>query len=167
VPVELSCELKNVSRYTTQLRQEAASLLRLLGREYCELSILLTGDRRMRALNSYYRFRARPTDVLSFAQTGEGEAGIVLAPDEYRPPDAILLGDVAISLETATRQAREMRQRVSQRLRTLLIHGVLHLLGYDHERSADAKLMFDYQDKLEAALEQAANTVQTAPEHPR
>jgi rRNA maturation RNase YbeY len=168
VPVELSCDLKRASRYTTLLREEAAILMRLVGEENCELSILLTGDRRMKRLNSYYRYRDRPTDVLSFAQGEIAEAAITLGPDEYRPPDANLIGDVAISLETATRQAREMRQSVSQRLRTLLVHGVLHLLGYDHERSkADARLMFDYQNKLEAALEEAVKTTPTAGEQAR
>ncbi len=167
MPVELSCDLKGASRHTTQMRAEAALLMRLVDREDCELSILLTGDRRIKQLNAYYRFRGIPTDVLSFAQAAQGEAEITLAPDEYRPPDAILLGDVVISLETATRQAREMRESVSRRLRTLLVHGVLHLLGYDHERSADAKVMFEYQDRLTAALEEAAKPAQTVPEPPR
>jgi rRNA maturation RNase YbeY len=51
-----------------------------------------------------------------------------------------------------------MRKTIGRRLRTLLIHGVLHLLGYDHQRSkADAQVMFDYQDRLEARLEEAVN----------
>jgi len=168
VPVELSCDLRGASRYATLLRREAAALMRLLEREDCELSILLTSDRRMKQLNSYYRFRNRPTDVLSFAPDNEAEAAIVLGPGEYRPVDAILMGDIAISLETAVRQACELRQSVSLRLRTLLVHGVLHLLGYDHEGPrADAKLMFDYQDKLEAALDEAFKTTQTASEQAR
>jgi rRNA maturation RNase YbeY len=157
--------LKRASRYTRLLREEAEALMHLVGREDCELSILLTGDRRMKQLNINYRFLARPTDVLSFAQIEEGESdAFPAAPGEYRPPDAKPLGDVVISLETAARQAREMRQSTSQRLRTLLVHGFLHLLGYDHERSkSDAAAMFGYQDKLEAALEEAVKTAQTAP----
>jgi rRNA maturation RNase YbeY len=153
--------VKGASRYTRSLREDAAALLHLLGREYCELSILLTDDRHIRELNANYRFLLRPADVLSFAPDNDAEAAIVLGPGEYRPPDAILIGDVVISLETATRQAREMRQTVLRRLRTLLVHGVLHLLGYDHERSkGDAKLMFDYQYKLEDALDEAVKTLQ-------
>jgi rRNA maturation RNase YbeY len=167
VPVELSCDLKRVSRYTTQLRHEAELLLRLVGREDCELSILLTGDQRMRQLNAYYRFRSQPTDVLSFGQDAKEEASITLGEGEYRPPDAILLGDVAISLETAARQAREMRQSLSRRLRTLLVHGVLHLLGYDHQRAADAKVMFEYQERLEAALEETVKSNPAPFEPPR
>lgn len=131
--------------------------MRLAGREDCELSILLTSDRRMRQLNAYYRFRDRPTDVLSFGQMTDGDlGGFATAPGEYRPADSILLGDVVISLDTAARQAREMNISVAQRLRTLLVHGFLHLLGHDHERSKDARIMFEYQDRLESALEQSA-----------
>jgi probable rRNA maturation factor len=164
VPVELSCDLKDVSRYTRILREEAAALIRLLGREDCELSILLTSDRRMKQLNRYYRYLDRATDVLSFAQIEDGQTdAFAAAPGEYRPPDAKPLGDVVISLETALRQAREMRETVGRRLRTLLVHGVLHLLGYDHVRSkAAARLMFDYQERLEAMLEEALKPNQTA-----
>ena len=134
--------------------------MHLVGREDCELSILLTGDRRIKELNVNYRFLARPTDVLSFAQVEEGQRdAFAAAPGEYRPPDARPLGDVVISLETAARQAREVGQTTSQRLRTLLVHGFLHLLGYDHQRSkADAAAMFGYHDQLEAFLEAAAKT---------
>jgi rRNA maturation RNase YbeY len=159
VPVEVSCDVKGAGRYTRALREDAAALMRLLGREDCELSVLLTGDLHIKQLNANYRYLIRPTDVLSFAPDSDAEASIVLGPGEYRPPDAILLGDVVISLETAARQAREMGQSVGRRLRTLLVHGVLHLLGYDHERSKpDAKLMFDYQYQLEDALDEALKT---------
>jgi rRNA maturation RNase YbeY len=168
VPVEVSCEVKSAGRYTHVLREEAAALMRLLEHEDCELSILLTNDLRMRRLNAYYRFRDRPTDVLSFAQSDKGEGAFPVVGEEYRPPDANLIGDVVISLETAVRQARDMRQSASRRLRTLLVHGVLHLLGYDHERSrGDAKAMFELQDKLESALEETFKSVPTAGGHPQ
>lgn len=78
----------------------------------------------MRVLNREWRGKDRPTDVLSFAQQ-EGPGG---APDG-------LLGDVVISLDTACRQAAERGSRVGPEADRLLIHGVLHLLGYDHECS--------------------------------
>jgi rRNA maturation RNase YbeY len=163
VPVEVSCDVKGADRHARLLREEAPVLLRLLDREYCELSILLTGDRHIRQLNAEYRYLIRATDVLSFAPDNPAEASIVLGEGEYRPPDAILIGDVVISLETAMRQARELKQSVGKRLRSLLVHGVLHLLGYDHERSkGDAKLMFDYQFRLEDALEAEFKSVQPA-----
>jgi rRNA maturation RNase YbeY len=157
--------LKRASRYTRVLREEAEALMRLVGREDCELSIVLTGDRRIKQLNINYRYLSHPTDVLSFAQIDAGQTdAFAAAPGEYRPPDAKPLGDVVISVETAARQAHQMGQNTSRRLRTLLIHGMLHLLGYDHERSkSGAAVMFDYQDQLEAALDAAVKTTRTAP----
>jgi rRNA maturation RNase YbeY len=70
-----------------------------------------------------------------------------------QPPEVSVIGDVVISIETAARQAGESGQSIERRLRALLVHGVLHLLGYDHERSAaGAKLMFGRQAELEAML---------------
>jgi len=96
-----------------------------------ELSLVLVSDAVMRRLNRQWRGADRPTDVLSFAQV-EGQGG---APEG-------LLGDVVISVDTARRQARERAAPLARELDRLLIHGVLHLLGYDHERSpADAQRM--------------------------
>ena len=79
----------------------------------------------MRDLNRRHRGRDRTTDVLAFAQR-EGIA---------RPPDG-LLGDVVISVDTARRQAAERGASPAHEAERLLVHGLLHLLGYDHERSA-------------------------------
>ncbi len=96
-----------------------------------ELSLVLVSDAVMRRLNRDWRGKDRPTDVLSFAQA-EGPGG---AP-------AGLLGDVVISLDTARRQAAERAAPLGSELDRLLVHGVLHLLGYDHERSpAEARRM--------------------------
>ena len=92
---------------------------------------MLVSDAVMRNLNRQWRSADRPTDVLSFAQ-GEGAGG---AP-------AGLLGDVVISIDTARRQAAARAEPLGAELDRLLIHGVLHLLGYDHERSpAEARRM--------------------------
>ncbi len=161
MPVELSSDLKQGSSYKRALREDAEILMRLIERENCELSILLTSDLHMRRLNSYYRFRDQPTDVLAFVQMEEGKPeGFGLAPGEYRPADSMLLGDVVISLETAARQARALKLAVARRLRTLLVHGVLHLLGYDHEVRAEAAVMFEFQDRLEKALDEASRNAE-------
>lgn len=80
-----------------------------------ELSILITDDREIRKLNRDFRFKDKATDVLSF-------------PME----DDFLLGDVVISLDTAKRQAKEFNCTVKAELQRLLVHGLLHLLGYEH-----------------------------------
>jgi len=83
------------------------------------VAVLLTGDREMRDLNWRFRGKAYSTDVLSF-------------PPLFDTHD--FSGDIAVSLETAARNARRYRHSLSRELRILLLHGILHLAGYDHER---------------------------------
>ena len=102
------------------------------------MSVTLVSDPEMRKLNRRWRNQDRPTDVLAFAQEGP-------APD--------LLGDVVISLPAARRQARERGHALEEELRTLLIHGVLHLLGHDHERGgAPARRMRQQEADLRKSL---------------
>jgi len=127
----------------TAVRRDAAHLLALLAVD-AELSVALVSDAEMQALNRDYRATDRPTDVLAFALR-EGE-GAHLHDD--------VLGDVVISLDTAVRQAAARGHAVAAEVRFLLAHGLLHLLGYDHERSpAEARRMFARQRALLRAIE--------------
>jgi len=101
-------------------------VLSALGLSGMELSVLLIDDAGMQELNRQYRGQDRPTDVLSFSQL-EGEGG----------GEGQLLGDVVISVETARRQAVRHRLSLEEEMALLLIHGTLHLAGYDHERSPE------------------------------
>ncbi|MCS6302394.1 MAG: rRNA maturation RNase YbeY [Nitrospira sp.] len=101
-------------------------VLSAVGESRSELSLELIGERRMRRLNREYRKKDRPTDVLAFPIR---EA---VMPRGMRPVTQ-MLGDVVISLPTAVRQAREARRSIDDELAMLLVHGVLHLCGYDHE----------------------------------
>ena len=95
-----------------------------------ELSLLLCGDEEIRSLNDSFRGFDCPTDVLAFnvdETPGEGE-------------EVSLLGDLAISEERALEQAREMGYSIKRELTLLLSHGILHLLGYEHEESEMKKL---------------------------
>ncbi len=118
----------------------------------CELSLTLTSDQSIRALNRDYRNKDRPTDVLSFSQLEERGS----APPDPRAVANIkgmALGDVVISIDTALAQADDYGVEPEERLRTLLIHGFLHLLGYDHERSpAEARKMFARERQLAALM---------------
>ena len=96
-----------------------------------ELSLLLCDDDTIHPLNRDYRGKDKPTDVLSFAQR-EGEFAFV---------DDNLLGDVIISMDTTVRQAAERNHSVETELRVLLVHGILHLLGYDHIEDDEAEIM--------------------------
>jgi probable rRNA maturation factor len=107
-----------------RLRGLAAAFLKQLGRDE-ELSVLVTTDAQIKRLNGTWRGKRQPTDVLSFG----GAAG---SPS---------LGDVVISLDTARRQGRERHKTLSDELARLLAHGVLHLLGHDHEQPAEARRM--------------------------
>src|SRR5262249_14459763 len=109
----------------TRVAGRGRRLLAALRLPDAELSLLLVSDAVMRRLNRDWRGAGRPTDVLSFAHA-EGPGGA----------RAGLLGDVVISVDTARRQAAERAAPLGAELDRLLIHGVLHLLGYDHERSA-------------------------------
>lgn len=110
-----------------------------------ELSLVITGDRGIRRINRDYLGKDRPTNVISFAMN-EGEYGGV-------NPD--LLGDVIISADTAAREAEEGGLPFWHRLCFLVIHGVLHITGYDHERSgeAEARRMEEKERELFALLE--------------
>ena len=117
-----------VVRQTT-LVHLAERVLAAVGESRSELSLELTGDRRMRRLNREYRKKDRPTDVLAFPIR---EA---VMPRGVRPVTTRMLGDVVISLPTAVRQALEAGRSIDDELTMLLVHGVLHLCGYDHERN--------------------------------
>ncbi len=106
-----------------ELSQDADQLLAQAGQADSELSIALTNDPGIQALNGSYREKDQATDVLSFHQDHPG-----------------LLGDLVISLDTARSQARAREHSLRAELRILMVHGLLHLLGYDHERSPEAHL---------------------------
>lgn len=97
-----------------------------------ELSISLVGADEIAVLNEQYRGVVGPTDVLSF---GCDE------PEPVESDEPIAIGDVVIAPEVAEKQAAELAQTVESELDLLLVHGVLHLLGYDHEDDADALVM--------------------------
>lgn len=111
------------------LRKVAQTILNVLGCPDAELSIVIVNDRQIRVINRDYLQRDKPTNVISFAmQEGEG-AGV----------SPLLLGDVVISAETAARDAAEAGVSFASELYFLLLHGILHLLGYDHERGSAAE----------------------------
>jgi probable rRNA maturation factor len=107
-----------------------------------EVSVLVTDDAALHELNRDYRGVDAPTDVLSFAAEEES-LGETAQPAFVLPPDAPrYLGDIAISFERVAAQAAEYGHSAERELAYLAAHGVLHLLGYDHERGAgDAAAM--------------------------
>ena len=116
------------------LRQEEVA-------EQTELSLLITDDEAIRELNRRFRGVDAPTDVLAFG--AETEEHFVSAPES--PP---YLGDVVISYQRALAQAEELGHTVAKELKLLVIHGILHLLGYDHQEEADARKMRERESKM-------------------
>ena len=104
--------------------------LTMEGVEDREVSVLLTDDREIQALNRTYRGRDKPTDVLAFAMD-EAEDGAVDGS----------LGDVVISVERAELQSSQRRVSLEHELELLAVHGTLHLLGYDHAEPDAARIM--------------------------
>lgn len=127
--VYLRVRLTRFAVRQTTLAHLAERVLSAVGESRSELSLELTGDRRMQRLNREYRKKDRPTDVLAFPIR---EAAL---PRVVRPVTP-MLGDVVISLPTAVRQAKEAGRSIDIELAMLLVHGVLHLCGYDHERNS-------------------------------
>lgn len=113
------------------LRKRGASVLRAVGRARDELTLSLVGDDEIRELNRDYRGKRRATDVLSFS----------LLEGEDTSHRGKLLGDVVISLDTARRQARGQRRSLDEVVAKLLIHGLLHVIGHDHQVDAEARAM--------------------------
>jgi rRNA maturation RNase YbeY len=130
MPVVIGMRLTRWQLRLGHLKRLASRILHSVGEAEDLHSLEIVGDGRMRRLNRMFRHRDKTTDVLAFA-TREGPG-----------PHSLLLGDVVISLPQAIRQARRHQQGIDHELVVLLIHGILHLCGYDHERSeAEAQRM--------------------------
>lgn len=111
-------------------------------------SILLTDDAEVHALNAEWRSKDKPTNVLSFPMLERAEL-LALAPDG--PPE--LLGDIVLALETCTREAEDKGISLEHHAAHLIVHGLLHLAGYDHETSPeDARIMESLEIKALAQM---------------
>jgi len=115
-------------RAKVRLAVEAALVGRRL-RRGAHLSVVLTDDRMVRRLNRDFRGRDKPTNVLAFAER------------DAATPDPASLGDVVLARGTVAREARVQGKTLAQHTAHLVVHGTLHLLGFDHERAADAQKM--------------------------
>ena len=107
-----------------------------------EMGLVITDQARVQELNRTYRREDRPTDVLAFYMTPEEGKGGSEQPPFVVPPDGVThLGEVVISYPQAAIQAQEHRHPVAKELAVLIVHGVLHLLGHDHERPEQKREM--------------------------
>ncbi len=107
-----------------------------------ELSLVLTDDREIRDLNRRWRGKDAPTNVLSFAASLARPA----------PEAPLVLGDVVLAFETVRREAAAQGKPLADHVRHLIVHGVLHLLGHDHEKARDAARMERLECEILARL---------------
>jgi len=128
------------------LRRVTAETLRREGIEgEVALSVVITDDEAVRELNLQFRDVDAPTDVLAF---GSGEEGDFVTP----PGESVYLGDVVISYPRAVAQAEEYGHSINRELALLAVHGVLHLLGYDHVDEAERMEMWARQNEILGSL---------------
>lgn len=134
--------IKNTQRkipvHLQQLKKDAQTVLRILRYEDYDLGIWLTTNKTIREYNRDYRHKDKATDILSFSYHPELKAGERIQPKE---PEDKNLGDLIISVEYVNTVAQEMSVSLHKRMQVLLVHGICHLLGYDHENDADYKVM--------------------------
>jgi probable rRNA maturation factor len=165
IPIDILTESRVEARFGPALRrglaafvQQAAQAAQLKG----GISILLTDDREIRRLNREFRHKDKATDVLSFpASSANGHA--------------LMSGDLAISIESATRQAKEQGHALATELRILILHGLLHLAGFDHEtdcgqmarKEAALRLRLNLQPGLIERSEAGSNPPTHPPRSPR
>ena len=114
---------------TPHIKRQLSRAMTYLGCQDQELSVVFANDGLLHELNHTYRNKDRPTNVLAFPQY----------PVEATGPAGDLLGDIVVSLATAEREAKTLEQPLEHRVIYLIIHGLLHLLGYDHEQSEAAQ----------------------------
>lgn len=127
-------------------RAARAALMAGVPSSCVEASILLADDATVRQLNDRYRHRDMPTNVLSFPQQ-DGEAAAPVSEDGN-----ILLGDVVVAFETVCAEAAHEGKTVADHLCHMIVHGILHLLGYDHQNNAEAERMEHLEIEALASL---------------
>jgi len=120
-----------------KLRETAQKALPQTNMENLRLNLILADDAYITNLNHKFRGRDWPTDVLSFP-----------FPGERLPTEERIWGEVYISLDRAATQARDYGVRLEDEVRRLIIHGILHLLGYDHQTKEEEKVMREKEDQL-------------------
>lgn len=136
--------VRNQQSKTVDQRRLTAAVRRTLQVEgfdrSAEVSIVLVDDEEMHELNKHYRGIDKPTDVLSFSQL-EGET-----PEIADMP--VVLGDIVISVDTAGKQAEQRGRALSDELDLLVVHGMLHLLGYDDQTDEGADEMREHEKRI-------------------
>ena len=140
MPVSVQVSVRSFAVAPTRVRALTQAVLALMREPSADVCVSFVGDHRMRRLNHRFRRKDRTTDVLAFAYR-EGKA-----PHDFNRIGGNL-GDLVIALPTAQRQANAACRSLEEEIVTLLIHGVLHLCGYDHERGGAEALRMQRKEQ--------------------
>jgi probable rRNA maturation factor len=135
--VSISNRQERVSIDARKIKRAAKRILHGLGFQGYELSLVIVDDQEITRLNRQYFHRNRPTNVISFPMAAGDPASL----------HSRILGDVIISAETAKRQTEEAGGKAEDEILFLLIHGILHLAGYDHEETGDEREKMEAKEK--------------------
>ncbi len=135
---EIFNETKESIKEIDELKGLIKYALKYLKLKKVEFNIIFIDNKRIHEINKEYRGVDRPTDVISFA----------LEDHEDIKLETRVLGDIYISIEKAREQAEEYGHSLKREISFLAVHGLLHLLGYDHMNEEDEKVMFELQDKI-------------------
>lgn len=135
---------KSFNKYETRYSYFVEKTFKLLNLTFDPIiSISFIDNKAIHEINKQYRKIDRPTDVISFAFLDNEDR-----EKAYENGGSIVLGDIYISLDKADEQSKEYGHSLDRELCFLFVHGLLHLLGYDHMKKQDEKIMFDLQDKI-------------------
>lgn len=138
----MSCSIfttvRQIGLPTSDIQRATSAILKHIGKTNADVSIHCVGDKKMRQLNRIHRGVDRPTDVLSFPM----DRGTIVEQDMFD------LGDIFLSVPYIRRQAKRYKISFKEEFLRMLIHGILHSVGYDHGRASDAKEMFALQESL-------------------
>ena len=141
--IELSVLDVEVPLWAERVKVYASRVMQLRGIDAWELSVVITGDTRMRELNREYRGKDEPTDILSFSPEAQG----LRSEDGY-----YIAGDLVISVDTLERNAEYFSVALDEELRRLVIHGILHLAGMDHDSNDQGEPMLALQEQILAQM---------------
>jgi probable rRNA maturation factor len=129
---------RTIAYNTKKLMHDVKKIMRYLGYETFDIGIWLTTNKTIRFYNRKYRKKDKPTDILSFPyhpHIHAGETIIAHSPEDKN------IGDLIISMQYVKKAAQELGVSLEKRMQILIVHGICHLLGYDHELDADYEIM--------------------------
>ncbi|MEG1501251.1 MAG: rRNA maturation RNase YbeY [Clostridiales bacterium] len=145
---------KQLSRFLQKIARITMLKSQLSPYANIEISLILADDDSIQKLNAKYRQIDRPTDVLSFPMEDDLSPWYSLSCRKHGNLNKVILGDIIISTETAARQAVDYQHSLERELAFLFVHGLLHLLGYDHQNEADENEMRSRQREILTELGQ-------------